>query len=87
MNFFHNFYLLKKKNYVTLCFCFFLPAVIQEQLSMIDDKDLEYLKNTPLGTAERSLITAQLFGDVSEVDFWTVALYYLQVTKLETKNR
>lgn len=56
-----------------------------EQLSMVDVQRLEYMKFCPLGTAERCLLVAQLFGDLAEVDFWTVALYYLQVTKIEMK--
>ncbi|XP_063221643.1 WD repeat-containing protein 11-like [Bacillus rossius redtenbacheri] len=57
---------------------------LQEQLDVLDD-DLDYLEHCPKGTAERSLIAAQFFGDQSDVDFWTVALYYLQVAKLESK--
>lgn len=54
---------------------------------MMDEEQLEYLQLCPLGTAERSLIASQLFGEQAEVDFWTVALYYLQASKLETRNR
>jgi hypothetical protein len=60
---------------------------MKEQLDLMDEDQLEYLQQCPLGTAERSLIAAQLFGDQAEVDFWMVALYYLQVSKLETRNR
>lgn len=65
----------------------FLHAVVKEQLDMVDEEQLEYLQLCPLGTAERCLIAAQLFGEQAEIDFWTVALYYLQVSKLEMRNR
>jgi hypothetical protein len=60
---------------------------VKEQLELMDEEQLEYLQQCPLGTAERSLIVAQLFGEQAEVDFWTVALYYLQASKLEARNR
>lgn len=41
------------------------------------------LLESKLGTAERCLLTAGLYGDQREVAFWTVALYYL----LREKNR
>ncbi|XP_067012842.2 WD repeat-containing protein 11 [Anabrus simplex] len=59
---------------------------VKEQLGMLDSEQLEYLEHCPLGTAERSLIAAQLFGDQAEIDFWTVALYFLQIAKLELKH-
>nr|CAD7432286.1 unnamed protein product [Timema monikensis] len=67
---------------------FTLPHLqeVHEQLGMLEEEDLMYLQHCPLGTAERSLMAAQLLSDQSEVDFWTVALYYLQITKLESKN-
>nr|CAD7258867.1 unnamed protein product [Timema shepardi] len=67
---------------------FTLPHLqeVHEQLGMLEEEDLLYLQHCPLGTAERSLMAAQLLSDQSEVDFWTVALYYLQITKLESKN-
>lgn len=65
----------------------FVHVVMKEQLDLMDEEKLEYLRLCPLGTAERSLVVSQLFGEEAEVDFWTVALYYLQVSKLETRNR
>ncbi|GLH00339.1 Uncharacterized protein GBIM_06748 [Gryllus bimaculatus] len=59
---------------------------VNEQLSMLDSEQLDYLQNCPLGTAERSLIAARLYGNQSEIDFWTVALYYLQTAELEAKH-
>lgn len=40
-----------------------------------------------LGVAERSLLIARLFGEQFDVDFWTVALYYLRVAQAEQKQR
>lgn len=64
-----------------------LHVVVKEHLDLVDDEQLQYLQCCPQGTAERSLIAAQLFGEQSEIDFWTVALYYLQASKLEARNR
>jgi hypothetical protein len=61
--------------------------VVKQQLDLMDEEQLQYLQCCPLGTAERSLIAAQLFGEQSEIDFWTVALYYLQASKLEARSR
>jgi len=60
---------------------------VKEQLDQVDEEQLHYLQCCPQGTAERSLIAAQLLGEQSEIDFWTVALYYLQASKLEARNR
>jgi len=40
-----------------------------------------------MGIAERSLLVARLFGEQFDVDFWTVALYYLRVAQAEQKQR
>lgn len=64
-----------------------LHIVVKEQLDQVDEEQLQYLQCCPQGTAERSLIAAQLFGEQCEIDFWTVALYYLQASKLEARNR
>lgn len=61
--------------------------LINEQLSMINEDQLECLKNPQFETAERCLIVAQLFGDQTEIDLWTVVLYYLQVSKAKTNSR
>ncbi|KAJ4431502.1 hypothetical protein ANN_20100 [Periplaneta americana] len=60
--------------------------VVKEQLDMMDEEQLDYLHQCPLGTAERSLVAAQLFGDQTEVDFWNIALYYMQAFKLESRH-
>lgn len=62
-------------------------ALILEQLSMVNEERLECLKNPAMKTAERCLIVAQLFGDQIEIDFWTVAMYYLQVSKAKVNNK
>lgn len=48
---------------------------------MVDEDRLECLKKPRFKTAERCLVVAQLFGDEREIDLWTVALYYLQISK------
>ncbi|XP_052225390.1 WD repeat-containing protein 11-like isoform X2 [Dreissena polymorpha] len=53
-------------------------AAVNKNLSLIDPDLTEYLKNCRFGTAERCLLTARLYGDESEVRFWTVALYYMR---------
>lgn len=40
-----------------------------------------------MGVAERSLLVARLFGEQFDVDFWTVALYYLRVAQAEQKQK
>jgi len=52
---------------------------VTDVLSMADPSLLACLKAPPFGTAQRCLLVARLFGDSNEVDFWTVALYFLQV--------
>lgn len=48
------------------------------------------LLSTPgatMGVAERSLLIARLFGEQFDIDFWTVALYYLRIAQAEQKQR
>lgn len=45
------------------------------------------LHTSTLGTAEQSLIASMLLHDQGSIDFWTVALYYLQVASLQNKER
>ncbi|KAK3585480.1 hypothetical protein CHS0354_003328 [Potamilus streckersoni] len=54
-----------------------LQNIVNSQLELIDRNVLSYLHKCRFGTAERCLLTARLFGDESEVRFWTVALHYL----------
>lgn len=51
---------------------------------MVDPGLIASLQSPLFGTAQRCLLVARLFGDLVEVDFWTVALYYLQVAKGKT---
>ncbi|CAG5129448.1 unnamed protein product [Candidula unifasciata] len=52
--------------------------VVASQLNLIDKDLTNYLPVCKFGTAHRCLLVARLFGDESEVHFWTVALYYLR---------
>lgn len=54
------------------------------QMELLDDDLRAYLETCPFGTAERCLITARLFGDESELAFWTVALHYIRAAKSGT---
>ncbi|KAL3863810.1 hypothetical protein ACJMK2_005541 [Sinanodonta woodiana] len=54
-----------------------LQKIVNSQLELIDRNVVSYLNKCRFGTAERCLLTARLFGDESEVRFWTVALHYL----------
>ncbi|CAL1537683.1 unnamed protein product [Lymnaea stagnalis] len=48
------------------------------QLQLIEKELTDYLPHAKFGTAHRCLLVARLFGDESEVHFWTVALHYLR---------
>ncbi|XP_034244567.1 WD repeat-containing protein 11-like [Thrips palmi] len=62
---------------------------IGDQLRQIDPAALSLLsaQEGMMGVAERSLLVARLFGEQFDVDFWTVALYYLRVAQAEQKQR
>lgn len=62
----------------------FLQAV-QDQLKIIPLCIAEQLKNATLGTAQKCLLTAHLFGDEAETVFWEVALHYLRREKARLK--
>lgn len=51
---------------------------VNRNFSLIDEDIRSYLMRCRFGTAERCLHTARLFGDESEVKFWTIALYYMR---------
>ncbi|EDV20115.1 uncharacterized protein TRIADDRAFT_10380, partial [Trichoplax adhaerens] len=55
-----------------------LADVVMQQLSLLPNGLTDYVENAPFGTAQRCLITAKLFGDQSEIEFWTLALHYLR---------
>ncbi|XP_052771962.1 WD repeat-containing protein 11-like [Mya arenaria] len=60
---------------------------VNKNLSLIDRDLQEYLCNPRFGTAERSLITARLYGDESDVKFWTIALHYMKNGRTETISK
>lgn len=51
-------------------------TAVNEQVTLLE---MDALQSCKLGTAEQSLVTALLLRDQVNIDFWTVALYYLQV--------
>ncbi|XP_065883318.1 WD repeat-containing protein 11-like isoform X2 [Dysidea avara] len=50
----------------------------------LDMKD--HLYNAPFGIPQRCLLTAMLFGDTVEIDFWTVALHCLSREQARMKD-
>jgi len=54
------------------------------QMDLLGDDLRVYLESCPFGTAERCLVTARLFGDESELAFWTVALHYIRAARSGT---
>ncbi|ESO13031.1 hypothetical protein HELRODRAFT_63831 [Helobdella robusta] len=60
---------------------------VLEQLEIVDVDVKAYLCSTKYKTADRCFITSLLFGDESEVTFWSVALHYLKLkNKALNKN-
>lgn len=51
---------------------------VNKNLKLIDNDLAEYLVHCRYGTAERCLLTARLFGDELEINFWTIALHYMR---------
>ena len=60
-----------------------MVKMVNQQLSYISPDLVAYLPNCRFGTAERCLLTARLFGDESEIRFWTIALHYLRAQKAQ----
>lgn len=60
-------------------------SLINKQLLMVDEERLECLRKPSFKTVERCLIVAQLFGDETEIDLWTVAMYYLQISQFRSE--
>jgi len=60
---------------------------VNQQLALLDGELKEYMPNCPFGTAQRCLYTARLFGDESELNFWTVALFYLRQETSDPANK
>lgn len=55
---------------------FVLFAGVNKQVDLLD---IEVDKFNGMNTAEKCLYTSKLLGDIYGIDFWTVAIYYLQV--------
>jgi hypothetical protein len=55
-----------------------VPSNVTDQLDLLDHTLRKYMESCPSGTAERCLIAARLFGDESELIFWTVAEHYIR---------
>ncbi|XP_041368583.1 WD repeat-containing protein 11-like [Gigantopelta aegis] len=64
-----------------------IQRAVNTQLNLIDSELLDYLRNCQFGTAQRCLLTARIFGDESELHFWTVALHYLRSTKVQSSSK
>ncbi|XP_050396083.2 WD repeat-containing protein 11 [Patella vulgata] len=60
---------------------------INKQLNLIDSSMTSYLPRTQFGTAERCLLIARIFGDESDLHFWTVALHYLRSEKYQPMSK
>ncbi|XP_070541595.1 WD repeat-containing protein 11-like isoform X2 [Ptychodera flava] len=52
---------------------------VNDQIKIMPSDVKLYLPSCRSGVAHRCLLTARLFGDEAEVDFWTVAMYYLKI--------
>ncbi|XP_071090050.1 WD repeat-containing protein 11-like isoform X1 [Haliotis cracherodii] len=64
-----------------------VQRIVNAQIQLIDGDLLAYLPYCQFGTAQRCLLTARLFGDESEIHFWTVALHYLRSTKAQPVSK
>ncbi|OWF51700.1 WD repeat-containing protein 11-like isoform X2 [Mizuhopecten yessoensis] len=64
-----------------------VQTAINKHLNLLDSGVTEYIGNCRFGTAERCLLVARLFGDESDLLFWTVALHYLKLEKLQPAMR
>ncbi|KAK7110591.1 WD repeat-containing protein 11-like [Littorina saxatilis] len=58
-----------------------LQKAVNAHLALLNSSMQTYLPKSQFGTAERCLTVARLFGDESEIHFWTVALHYLRTNK------
>ena len=61
-----------------------ITAVVADQLYLLDSAVRQHLIDAPFVTAERCLLTAKLFGDESELTFWSVAMHYLRAERAES---
>lgn len=58
-----------------------LQKTVNSHMALMNSGLVSYLPKCQFGTAERCLITARIFGDESEVQFWTIALHYLRTNR------
>ncbi|KAJ8418074.1 hypothetical protein AAFF_G00137830 [Aldrovandia affinis] len=56
-----------------------IKGLIQEQLNSLSNDVRSVLQDPELNQLQRSLLVSLLFGDESDLQFWTVAAHYLQV--------
>ena len=61
--------------------------MVNQQLKYVDPELVAYLPSCRFGTAERCLLAARLFGDESEIRFWTIALHYLRAKKAQPLSK
>lgn len=64
-----------------------VQEIVNSQMELIDSDLMSYLPHCRFGVAERCLLVARLFGDESEVHFWTVALHYLRSQRVKPMHR
>ncbi|CAH1783668.1 unnamed protein product [Owenia fusiformis] len=67
--------------------CKDMQALVNDQLALLESDVLDYLPHCQFGTAQRCLLVARLFGDESEMNFWTLALHYLRAEKADPSSK
>lgn len=55
-----------------------IKGLIQEQLNSLSNDMKSVLQDPELSLLQRCLLVSRLFGDESDLHFWTVASHYLQ---------
>ncbi|KAL6101357.1 wdr11 [Pungitius sinensis] len=55
-----------------------IKGLIQEQLNSLSNDMKSVLQDPELSLLQRCLLVSRLFGDESDLNFWTVAYHYLQ---------
>jgi len=64
-----------------------ITQIVSDQLYLLDTSLKQFFADCPFLTAQRCLLTAKLFGDESELMFWSVALHYLRAEKAEPSTK
>lgn len=64
----------------------YLRPCIDDQLQLIDRDTLNRLTHINSSTGQRCLLTARVFGDEFDVNFWTAALYFLSRARDQRDN-